>query len=40
MNDMKGNDENLLLDANRWTIVDKLVIKTSLDQLPQMINEL
>ncbi len=40
MNDKKDSDGNLLPDANRLTKVGQLVRKTSLDELPQLINVL
>src|ERR1700730_15362003 len=38
MNDSKDKHGNLLPDANRLTFVGKLVRKTSIDELPQLIN--
>jgi lipopolysaccharide/colanic/teichoic acid biosynthesis glycosyltransferase len=40
MSDAKGVDGNLLLDAERMTKVGSFVRKTSLDELPQLINVL
>lgn len=40
MNDKKDKDGNLLSDAERLTWIGKLVRKTSLDEIPQMINVL
>lgn len=40
MNDKKDRDGNLLPDVNRLTKVGKFVRKTSLDELPQLINVL
>lgn len=40
MNDKKDVDGNLLPDANRLTKIGQLVRKTSLDELPQLINVL
>lgn len=40
MNDKKDVDGNLLPDANRLTKMGQLVRKTSLDELPQLINVL
>ncbi|MGV8947035.1 MAG: sugar transferase [Lutibacter sp.] len=38
MNDKKDNEGNLLPDAERLTLVGKIVRKTSLDELPQLFN--
>lgn len=38
MNDKKDKSGNLLSDAERLTIIGKFVRKTSLDELPQLIN--
>lgn len=38
MNDKKDADGNLLSDAERLTTIGRLVRKTSLDELPQLIN--
>ena len=38
MNDKKGINGNLLPDAQRLTIVGKFVRKTSLDEIPQLLN--
>lgn len=38
MNDKKDNEGNLLSDAERLTIVGKFVRKTSLDEIPQLLN--
>jgi lipopolysaccharide/colanic/teichoic acid biosynthesis glycosyltransferase len=38
MNDKKNNDGKLLPDAQRLTAVGKFVRKTSIDELPQLIN--
>ncbi|MGX7668086.1 sugar transferase [Flavobacterium pedocola] len=38
MNDKKDADGKLLPDADRLTVVGKLVRKTSLDEIPQLIN--
>ncbi|RZL44298.1 MAG: sugar transferase [Pedobacter sp.] len=38
MNDKKDNDGNLLSDAERLTPIGKFVRKTSLDEIPQLIN--
>lgn len=38
MNDTKGNDGKLLADAERLTKVGNFVRKTSLDELPQLLN--
>lgn len=40
MNDKKDNDGNLLSDAQRLTKIGKFVRKTSIDELPQLINVL
>jgi lipopolysaccharide/colanic/teichoic acid biosynthesis glycosyltransferase len=40
MNDMKDNNGNLLPDEKRLTKIGQLVRKTSLDELPQLINVL
>lgn len=40
MNDKKDEQGNLLLDADRLTEVGKFVRKTSLDEIPQLINVL
>jgi lipopolysaccharide/colanic/teichoic acid biosynthesis glycosyltransferase len=40
MNDKKDSDGNLLPDAYRLTKIGQLVRKTSLDELPQLINVL
>src|SRR5690606_15276043 len=40
MNDKKGDDGKLLPDADRLTPVGSFVRKTSLDELPQLINVL
>ena len=40
MNDRKGKDGNLLSDAERLTKVGSFVRKTSLDEIPQLINVL
>lgn len=40
MNDMKDNNGNLLPDEKRLTKIGHLVRKTSLDELPQLINVL
>lgn len=40
MNDKKDNHGKLLPDANRLTIIGKFVRKTSLDEIPQLINVL
>ncbi|ANF51557.1 UDP-galactose phosphate transferase [Chryseobacterium glaciei] len=40
MNDKKGIDGNLLSDAERLTSVGSFVRKTSLDEIPQLINVL
>ncbi len=40
MNDKKDKEGNLLSDAERLTWIGKLVRKTSLDEIPQMINVL
>ena len=40
MNDKKDNDGNLLSDAERLTKVGAFVRKTSLDEIPQLINVL
>lgn len=40
MNDRKGAEGNLLSDAERLTAIGKLVRKTSLDEVPQLINVL
>jgi len=40
MNDKKDKDENLLSDAERLTPIGAFVRKTSLDELPQLINVL
>lgn len=38
MNDKKDNEGNLLSDAERLTIIGKFVRKTSLDEIPQLLN--
>lgn len=38
MNDKKDNQGNLLPDAKRLTAVGKFVRKTSLDEIPQLLN--
>src|SRR5690606_6089978 len=38
MNDKKDSDGNLLSDAERLTTVGKFVRKTSLDEIPQLLN--
>ncbi len=38
MNDKKDDEGNLLPDADRLTLVGKIVRKTSLDEIPQLIN--
>lgn len=40
MNDKKGADGNLLSDAERLTPIGKMVRKTSLDEVPQLLNVL
>jgi undecaprenyl phosphate N,N'-diacetylbacillosamine 1-phosphate transferase len=40
MNDKKDSDGNLLPDAERLTTIGKFVRKTSLDEIPQLINVL
>ena len=40
MTDEKGKDGELLLDADRLTPIGKFVRKTSLDELPQLVNVL
>jgi lipopolysaccharide/colanic/teichoic acid biosynthesis glycosyltransferase len=40
MNDRKDKEGNLLPDAQRLTVIGKFVRKTSLDELPQLINVL
>jgi undecaprenyl phosphate N,N'-diacetylbacillosamine 1-phosphate transferase len=40
MNDKRDNEGNLLLDAERLTKIGKFVRKTSLDELPQLVNVL
>lgn len=40
MNDKKDNEGNLLLDESRLTVLGQFVRKTSLDELPQLINVL
>jgi len=40
MNDKKGENGELLLDKYRLTTIGKIVRKTSLDELPQLINVL
>lgn len=40
MNDRKDNQGNLLSDAERLTDIGKVVRKTSLDEIPQLINVL
>ncbi len=40
MNDRRGEDGQLLSDAERLTAVGKFVRKTSLDEIPQLINVL
>jgi lipopolysaccharide/colanic/teichoic acid biosynthesis glycosyltransferase len=38
MNDKRGNDGKLLSDAERMTTIGKFVRKTSLDEIPQLLN--
>lgn len=38
MNDRRDNQGNLLPDADRLTVTGKIVRKTSLDELPQLLN--
>ena len=38
MNDKKGKDGNLLPDSKRLTTAGRIIRKTSLDELPQLIN--
>ena len=38
MNDKRDSDGNLLSDAERLTTVGKFIRKTSLDEIPQLIN--
>ena len=40
MNEKRDNDENLLSDTERLTKIGKLIRKTSLDEIPQLINVL
>lgn len=40
MNDKRDKDNNLLSDAERLTKIGKLIRKTSLDEIPQLINVL
>ena len=40
MSDVRGEDGELLPDGQRLTLVGKLIRKTSLDELPQLINVL
>jgi undecaprenyl phosphate N,N'-diacetylbacillosamine 1-phosphate transferase len=40
MNDKKNPDGSLMLDAERLTIIGSIVRKTSLDEIPQLINVL
>lgn len=40
MNDKRDNDGNLLLDSQRLTKIGKFVRKTSIDEIPQLINVL
>lgn len=40
MNDSKDSNENLLSDAERLTSIGKFVRKTSLDEIPQLLNVL
>ncbi|MDQ2720953.1 MAG: sugar transferase [Bacteroidota bacterium] len=38
MNDKRDSDGNLLMDAERLTAIGKLIRKTSLDEIPQLLN--
>lgn len=38
MNDKKDNDGNVLPDSERLTLAGKLIRKTSLDEIPQLLN--
>ena len=40
MNDKKDEEGNLLLDASRLTVLGQFIRKTSMDELPQLINVL